>query len=304
MNRFYSLLTITFLLFFVSCTKETKVLVEDNNPPEPGTVPTIKVENYVTKLFIDLLGRTPTVAEKNAQVDLLKNAELSFESREILIRKLQNDSTFNEGDSSYKIAYYNRIYHVTKSRLLEGAEDAEFSQRIGNSNFAVNIARLEGDSIAVFRNLEEIERNQNVLNSRIQLRNGEITINQMYARMLNNFAYDVINMNTFNFINASFDDLYGRFPTKEEYDAAFPIIERSEGSVLFGAYVENKTEYCNLLTETSEFYEGMINWTYIQLLGRPANSLELYNRLKEYTISKDYKELQVKILRSNEYAQF
>jgi len=304
MERLYSLIILISLLFFVSCTKETKVLVEDNNPPAPGTVPTIKVENFVTKLFIDLLGRTPTVGEKNTEVELLKNAALSFEARELLIRKLQNDSTYNEGDSSYKIAYYNRIYLVTKSRLLEGAEDAEFNQRIGISKFAVNVARLEGDSVAVFRGLEEIERNQNVLNSRIQLRNGEITLNQMYARMLNNFAYDVINMNTFNFINASFDDLYNRFPTKEEYDAAFPIIERSEGGVLFGSYVDNKTEYCNLLTETAEFYEGMVNWTYIQLLGRPANSLELYNRLKEYVAHKDYRELQVKILRSNEYAQF
>jgi hypothetical protein len=303
MQKLYLLL---FILVIAACTKETRKsnLIEDNVPPPPGTVSTMKVRNYVNRLYIDLLGRTPTDTEKNIETQKLQDAALSFEAREDLIIRLQTDTTFVEGDSSYKNAYYNRIYELCKSRLLEGAGDDIFSQQIGILNFGITVARLEGDSVRVFRNLENIKRYRNVIESRIALREGIITLNQMFARMLNNGVYDEINMNTFNFINASFDDLYDRFPTQKEFDAAFPIIESNLGGVFMGEYIDNKTDYCQIMTESNAFYEGLIKWTYMNLLGRPATSNELYNRLKEFVQHKNYQTIQIKILRSNEYAQF
>jgi hypothetical protein len=296
---------ILFLIFLsVGCKKETSLLIEDNRIANPYTVSTIKVRNYVNKLFIDLLGRTPTDEEKERETSLLQDASLSMDARRKLIHKLQSDTTFIEGDSSYKIAYYNRIYNLCKARLLEGADDSEFSQRIGNLNFAVTIARLEGDSVRVFRSLYEIEKNKAVLDSRIALRNGDISINQMYARMLNNSIYDVINMNSFNFINASFDDLFDRFPTQEEFNSAYPIIENNEGNIFWGVYIDNKFDYCKTLTSGTAFNEGLIQWTYLNLLGRACSSLELFNRLQEFNSHQNYQLIQEKILQSNEYAQF
>ncbi len=60
--------------------------------------------------------------------------------------------------------------------------------------------------------------------------------------MLNTSIYDEINMNSANFINASFDDLYYRFPTLAEFDQAFPIIENNEAGQLFGEVVLKKDD--------------------------------------------------------------
>jgi hypothetical protein len=294
---------ITFIILN-ACSKETYTLKDNNHVPDPGTVSTLKVKNYVNKLFIDLLGRTPTELESEKEVEFLFENKLSFESREELIYKLQHDSSFVEGDSSYKIAYFNRLYNLCKSRLLEGTEDGEFSRLNGISNFAITVARLEGDSIAVFRNLEKIKRNQDVLDSRIQLRNGEITINELHARMLNNDVYDIINMNSFNFVNASFDDIFGRFPSQEEFNLAYGIIERNEVQVMWGKNIDNKPDYCTSITECTEFYEGLIHWVYLNLLGREPSANESYTRIQELITHKDIRFIQTKILKSNEYAQF
>ncbi len=299
--------TIWILITFIilnACSKETYTLKDNNHVPDPGTVSTLKVKNYVNKLFIDLLGRTPTELESEMEVEFLFENKLSFESREELIYKLQHDSSFVEGDSSYKIAYFNRLYNLCKSRLLEGTEDGEFSRLNGISNFAITVARLEGDSIAVFRNLEKIKRNQDVLDSRIQLRNGEITINELHARMLNNDVYDIINMNSFNFVNASFDDIFGRFPSQEEFNLAYGIIERNEVQVMWGKNIDNKPDYCTSITECTEFYEGLIHWVYLNLLGREPSANESYTRIQELITHKDIRFIQTKILKSNEYAQF
>lgn len=299
-----TLLFCVFFLLIFACKKESKVKIDKNIAPDPGTVSTIKIQHYVTKLFIDLLGRTPTEFERNFEVEQLKADALSFESRERLIRKLQRDTNYVAGDSSYFIAYTNRLYEVCKARFIEGAEDDVFHQQIGNHKFAIYIARLEGDSVAVFRNLDEIARNQRVLDSKALLRSGLMTFNEMVAAMLNNAAYDIINMNSFNFINASFDDLYGRFPTIQEYNTIFPVIEQNNAAVLFGFPIQNKTEYCRALTENNEFYEGMLRWTYATLLGREPNPTESYHHFMAYRNHKDFRELQLLLLRTNEYAQF
>lgn len=296
-----------FLLFFFAFCKEETTTIEfigDNNPPKPGTVPTIKVENYVTRLFIDLLGRTPTDEERKENTNLLIENKLSFESREQLILMLQMDDEIKKNDISYKSEYYQRLYNLAKLRLIEGADDSEFNQRIGIARFSLTRARLEGDSIAVFRALQSIERSQKVIDSKLQLEMGEITFEEMYARMLDNFAYDIINMNTFNFINASFDDLFYRFPTQAEYNAAFPIIEESIGGILFGKYIENKHEYCRLLTQSLDFYEGNVRWVFLTLLGREPIPNELYHYVKILSTEKDFPKFQSLILRTNEYAQF
>lgn len=289
-----------------SCSREEVVeeVVDNNQVPDPGSVPQIKVVNYVNRLFIDLLGRTPTDIERRKESDALIEQGLSFESRRSLVHKLQSDTIYVEGDSSYKIAYYNRLYDLAKARLLEGASDDEFSQQIGIMRFGVQVARLEGDSVRVFRNLQQIQRNEAVLLSRIALRNGSISLSQMYARMLNNSIYDVINMNAFNFINASFDDLLDRFPTENEFNIAYPVIENNEGRVFFGSYIENKFDYCRVLTEHKAFFEGMVRWTYLNLMGRYPTPNEVYYRLKNYMQDPDYPKFQQELLISNEYAQF
>ena len=53
---------ILILLIAISCQKET-IHVPDNDAPIINNVPAIKIENYINRVFIDLIGREPFDAE-------------------------------------------------------------------------------------------------------------------------------------------------------------------------------------------------------------------------------------------------
>ena len=188
--------------------------------------------------------------------------------------------------------------------MVEGAESPDFTRYIGNANFSLKIARIEGDSIRVYRALEIIRRKQDVLDAKYEYRNQEITINEVFARMMDNGVYDNINMNTFNFVNASFDDLFYRFPTQNEFDIGFNIIEKNEVGPLFGGFAATKGEYCKLLTESDEFYEGLIRWTYLTLLNRDPTTSEVSVHFQNLQSTQDFRILQKEIIITDEYADF
>jgi hypothetical protein len=119
-----------------------------------------------------------------------------------------------------------------------------------------------------------------------------------------NSIYDEINMNTFNFINASFDDSFFRFPTETELENAFPTIEFNGAGVLFGQSISTKSDYLLVLTTSSEFREGMIRWCYRNLLARDAESFEVVALLPVFNNGFDTKLVQQHILISDEYAGF
>jgi hypothetical protein len=294
---------IIFLLYGVSC-KDKEVLIPNNTPKNYDDVPTVKVENYINRIYIDLLGREPLDNEVIRDLALLRGGDLNYSVRKSLIRRLMTDSIFVPGDSSYKRAYYQRLYDLSKARLLEGAGEEEFYQQIGNAQFAVLSSRLSGDSVGVFSAMVTINRCQNVLKSRRLYQLGRIGISDMYAAMLDNPVYDIINMNSLNFVNASFDDLFFRFPTRDEFDIAYPIIESGKGGSLFGAFADNKPSYCKMLCNSREFHEGMIKWCYLTLVGREPTTQESYNLILDFYTNKSLQTVQETILASDEYAHF
>ncbi|MDP2175006.1 MAG: hypothetical protein Q8K70_03750 [Bacteroidota bacterium] len=292
------------VLLFVSCKKKEQEVVLNNQAKNYDNVSTVKVENYINRIYIDLLGREPLDAEAIRDLAILRGGGLSYEARQQIIYRLMTDSSFVIGDSSYKHAYYQRIYDLTKARLIEGASESEISQPIGNAQFALLSSRLVGDSIGVFSAKETIERCTNVLKSRRLYRIGVIGIADMYRYMLDNPIYDVINMNSLNFVNASYDDLFFRFPTRDEFKIGFDIIEYGTGGALFGQFADSKKSYCKALTSSKEFYEGLIKWAYLSLIGREPTTQESVNLMKDFYTTKDFQNVQLMILTTDEYAQF
>lgn len=291
------------VLLIVSCKKKEENY-PNNTPKNYDDVPTVKVENYINRLYIDLLGREPLDAEEARDLKIMRDGKLSYDTRKSVIRRLMTDTVYVVGDSSYKRAYYQRLYDLAKSRLLEGAADADFSSQIGNAGFAMRVSRLNGDSIGVFAAMATIDRCMNVLRSRREYQFGLISINEMYARMLDNPVYDIINMNSLNFVNASFDDLFFRFPTRDEFAIAYDIIENGKGGALFGGYASTKPDYCQMLVRSREFHEGMIKWAYLTLVGREPNTQESFNLIQDYFPDGDFQQVQLNILATDEYAHF
>jgi hypothetical protein len=290
-------------LFLFSCQEEI-IIEPDNHVPDYTKVPTIKIRNYVNRIFIDLIGREPANEEMDAETNRLRSANLNEASRKALIEKLMFSTDFIAGDSSYQLAYYRRIYELSKIRFLEGASDQYiaderniFLQRYLSDSLSGNMAsaaeaRLEADNLL------------NILNSRIRYMNGEINIMQLYASMLRNSIYDFINMNAFNFVNAAFNDLMFRFPSQAEFLIAFEMVENDQAGVLFQLSGNNKSDFINLMTNAREAYQGAIIWLYTTLLSRQPNTSEINQVLNSFYSNKNLQQIQTKIMISDEYANF
>lgn len=300
------LIAIVIVLLSFSCKKDDNegIVYSNNNAPYYDGLPTVLVQNYVNRLFIDLIGREPLDEEMEYEVQKLKDARYGMEARDTLIRKLQDDKTFIEGDSSYKRAYHNRIYELFKVRMLEGASDADIEQE--RSMIYGNLVRdsLAGDWYNAEINLQKVKKLDAVLAIDYDYYSGRIEINEAFARLLDNAVYDRINMNTFNFINASFNDLFNRFPSNMEFENAYNIVEFDKPQVIFGETAANKGEFIQLLVNSKEFYEGMIRWTYGTLLVREPLPSELELGMSTFFFDHNLQNLQLFVLKTDEYANF
>ena len=270
-----------------ACTKYETVLVTDNDPPVVNNVPAIKIENYVNRIFIDLLGREPLDEEMADETAALREADLSQEARAALIQKLQTSTAAVVGDTSYQHAYYRHLYNQAKVRCLEGVSDLTIEEEISAVTDSLKKLKL----IAL-------------LHARSDLQNGAIDIGQFFARMVDNNIYDVINMNTFNFVNATFDNLYWRYPTDAEFNAGFKMVEYNSEETLFGQTGSSKDDYVQIVTGNAELYEGLIIWAYRQLLSREPATAETAALLSGFFTARDFPLVQQTIMVTDEYANF
>ncbi len=291
------------IVIFASCKKE-EVVFENNNIPDYDGIPTLLVQNYVNRLFIDLIGREPLDTEMNAEVAALESAGLSFAARTDLANRLVYSTNYLPGDSSYNYAYYVKLYENAKARLLEGASDAYIYSEYGIFRNAAVTDSAGGNFTGYELNMAQANRLLDIIDSREELRMGEIDIDEMFRRMMYNSIYDQINMNSFNFVNATFNDLYYRFPTQSEFENAYNIIEFNQPAELFGNIIQNKTEYLETLTQDQEYFEGMILWAYQSLLSRDAQTSEVFQLSGTFMSDKNFQTVQLKILISDEYAGF
>lgn len=272
--------------------------------PDYHAVPELTIKNYLTRLYIDLIGRDPTNQELQRDMLTLRNGNLDIQTRDSLILFLQTDTAFIHGDTSYLKAWHREVYESAKDRTLEGVPDYHLDYQIERFREKAYLDSVKGDWGGHYYALAEEKKLLNVRNSRLAFQNGEIDLNTMYGYMLYCFVYDRINMGTFNFINAVFEDLFFRFPTQAEYDASFPVIEYGWSGRVFGASCQTKVEYIHVLTYSREYHESMIRATYRTLLSRTPTAAEITLIIDEFYLDHDYKKVQRMIMRTDEYAQF
>jgi hypothetical protein len=295
---------IIFSSIIFSCAESENIDINNNKLPKYKSISTLRIENYVQRMFIDLLGRESTNQERDSFTAQLKRADLHDSCRTRLVRTLLFDTTYHVGDSSYRHAFAQRIYDISKARFLEGASDPSIAQFVGNLDFAIAVARLEGDSTRVYLYYDYRKKYFDVLNSRILFRKNLIDYRQMTASMINNSIYDGINMNSFNFVNAAFDNVLSRKPTGDEFSRSFDIIEKNLSRSLFGRWATNKNEFCQVLTESDAFHEGQIRWFYYVMVQREPTTAEVSKLFFPFIKNHRIEEILETILITDEYAQF
>lgn len=291
------------LLTLVACTDEL-VVIDGNSPYSTFNISDIKIANYVNRLYIDLIGREPLDDELALTVERLKGGGLKREVRDSIIRVLTSDTTFRENEFSYQAAYILNLYNLAKVRCLEGASDGEIYLRISTLRLGARQDSLEGNWDGYHEKQNQVRRNQAVLDSRQALLDGLIDYHQMYAFMIDNSLYDQINMNTFNYVRATFDQLCWRLPTQQEFDAGFDMIQYNETKELFGELGSSKSDYIRIFSESNEMLEGMVIWAFQVFLSRPPTPGEVVTLLPEYIRTKDINRLIAQILVTDEYANF
>lgn len=310
MRNLFFIFILSFFLF--SCKKKTEtVTFTGNDIPDYSGVPTLLVENYVNRLFIDLVGREPTNSEMNAEVSALEADGLSVASRSTLIDKLMSSPAPVDGDTSYAHAYAQKIYDDHKARFLDGIAENQVYEEYGlYYNISIQDSMV-GNMLAYEVNRDLAMRALDVIKIKVQFRNGQINVDDMCRRMCYNTMYDNLHMGSFNFINATFDDLFYRYPTDVELDEAYDAVEgvpsEGEGDIsgyLFGQLFSTKKEYLNVLIGSQEFDEGVVRWCYLALLSREPTTGEVYSKLSSITGTMDIKSLQKSILITDEYAGF
>ena len=299
-----TLLLLAVIMLFLSCRKEKLITACGNDAPYNYAIPTVLIENYINRIYIDLIGREPVDSEMALDVSALKAANLAYSVRVDIIEKLQFDTAFVLGDTTYQHAYYNEIYDAAKGRLIEGASNAYINQQIGIAQNGYNAAILLGDSARAANSLQTIERLKNILGIEKEYMYNFIDVNEVFTRLLLNSVYDEINMNTFNFVNASFDNLFYREPTNAEFLSGYDMVEYGISTTLLGQNGENKGDYVGILTSTREFKEGLIMWAFQSLLARLPSTDEVDEYMEWFWLSGDFQAVQRDIMLTNEYANF
>ena len=292
------------IVFLISSCKKEDNIIPNNNAPYYGEIPTLLLENYVNRCYIDLLGREPLDDEMIEDVQFLRDNEVTIESRDQLLYKLQFDTTFIEGDSSYNQAYFHRFYDLVKVRLIEGASNSYINSENANWWFEYEKDSIAGNMINAYKRLLEYNKLNDILKSKNQYRNGVISFSEFHRRMIYNSIYDDINMNTFNYINAIFDNLLFRYPTNYEFNECKLMIDDNSTQILMGYSGNCKYDVTTIICNSDEFYEGLVNWTYITFLGREANAQERDELMNDLITYNDYQRIQRIILSSDEYAHF
>ncbi|MCE2496090.1 MAG: hypothetical protein J4F31_05880 [Flavobacteriales bacterium] len=258
----------------------------------------------MNRSFIDLIGREPLDVEMDYYVDYLKINDSSFESRDSMIVVLMTDTQPRPEEGSYKEACHQRIYDLAKARFLEGVSDAQVQSEIGILAFALQIDSLNGDYAGSSETLRKMRKLQSVIDCRLDYQNDSIELDSVCARMIDNSIYDFINMNTFNFVNASFDNLFWRYLTEAEFRAGYDMIESNQSQIIFGGSGTNKEDYIDILVRQREFYEGNIVWAYTTLMARDPSTLELADMMNHFWYDHDFQRVQRKIIRTDDYAGF
>ena len=299
-----TLFILSFIILVLFSCKKDDVLIGNNDAPYYGGVPTVLVEFYVNRVFIDLIGREPFDEEMENEVAFLRSYDLSMEGRDSLIIKLQTDTNYIPGDSSYKFAYYHRMYEILKVRMIEGASNAEINQYSSNAYQRYVVDSIAGDMLNAYKQLLAFHNLQDVIKSELQYYNGIIGIKDMHRRMIFNAVYDEINMNVFNYINAVFDNLLFRYPTLFEFDESYKMISDNTPQILLGQSGQSKYDFADIVCDSRGFYEGVIQWAYLTLLARVPTSEEVDKLMNKFYYDYDFQYIQRQIMVSDEYAHF
>ena len=273
------------VLIISSCTKIDDVIVDGNTHPTDPTIENTVIENYINKLYISTIGREPTTAEFDDNFETLREANLSQQSREIVIDKVLD-----------KAEYFNNLFKLESANILNGVDTNMINERVYIYQFLLTTTNGV-DSIYIVYELKRMLEFQQALPA---LNTGTITSTELFKRMVNNNFFDEINMGTENFVVAMFQHFLLRYPTGAEVENAKTMVDDGNATVFFETG-NGKDDFISIFFSSDEYYTGQTSILFNRYLFRNPSSEESVNYSLDYINTDDYKILQRRILSTNEF---
>ena len=274
-----------FVILTISCTKVEEVIVDGNTHPIDPTIENMIIENYVNRLYISTIGREPTTSEFDSDYGILREYNMSQASREYVINGILTQEE-----------YYNNLFKLGSADILNGVDTAMINERVYIYQLLLTTAS-DFDSIYILNELERMLVFQHALPA---LNAGTITNTELYKRMVNNNFFDEINMGTENFVVAMFQSFLLRYPTEAEVENSSDMVNDRNATVFFETG-NGKDDFINIFFTSDEYYTGQTDILFNRYLFRNPTSEESVNYSLDYLNSDDYKELQKRILSTNEF---
>lgn len=282
------------ILMLVACKKSKDIIIPDNDIPYYEGVTTLQVQTYVTKAYIDITGKEPTIAARDAMVNDLKNNGLDSAARAAFISSLQTGSDY--------VTQFNNVYIAP---MFDGVYDSlSIVVVVDELVYFRSLAVANGDSALSQFWANEVSKMILVRDASYNYHRGAISINEFKRRMANNYAYDNINMGTINFVIACFENYLKRLPTDQEQSNSETMVD-GQSSRIFMRDGSSKGNFLDIMTTSAGFYEGLVIDTYLHLLSRRPNSIEMGWNTEDLSLgTKSIKDIQRNIAISKEYAGF
>jgi len=294
------LITALMLLLMGSTGCKPKSYHFDDNPVPPYEgVPSIVIDAYVNRLWIDLMGREPLTVERDEARAELRLGNLTIDTRKVLIDRLR---TSFSGGMDYPEEFYHKLALDQNARFLDGASMEQIDQKKQSYLGFASQDSANGDMLLYQFWTMEAEKLAAIPANVIRFRLGEIDFGVFSKSFAFNGLYDEINMNSFNFINATYDDFYSRFPTAQEFELAYSVVEYGEAADIMGTAATEKSSYLDAVIANLEFDEGTVRWAYALLLSRAPSSAEVLLHVGTLGPQGDFRLVQREILASDEYA--
>ena len=285
------------MVTFTACEKQEVLIHENlvvpgNKAKDYSGISTVLVENYVQKIYIDLIGQKPTQAQFEDAMLHLESNDLSEASRIDVI----NDVIAEQ-------AYHDRFFQIVSSLMLNGMSFEEVDNTRLEYIFIRDLIYATGDTLTGQIIDFEVKKLEALVAAPTDYQNGDINVDEYFARMCYNLIYDEINMGSENFAISCFENFFKRYPTVEELERSVKMIDANVTTLLLQEGL-NKEDFIEIVTSNVEFYQGRILDAYLTLLLRTPDSGELTAATNKFLQSNDFEEVQIDIVKTDEYAGF
>ncbi len=280
--KIFAAIVLSFLL--LACSKIEIEKVENNNPPHEQIVTAQMREGYVNRIYITLIGRKATETEFEAGLTLL-GAEASEADRAKLVEQILSLPEYN-----------TELYSVVRGDYLESVDTA-----LIKSDYLLAVDQLKTATGSTREYWLIVE---NTLKKLVEipalLDQNQIDIIEIHRRAVYNIYYDDINMGSENYVVATFQNFLFRYPTNVELENGKLMVDGFPAS-LFLKGGTSKEDFIQIFFDSDDYFEGQVINLYRKYLFENPDTEEMVTLTREFQATKDYKQLQINILSSDDY---